>query len=1205
MYRTIRTGALVVFLAVAGIAGAQAQPSLQLKRVAETPKIDGDLSDAAWQDVEPIELRRWPSGDRLDEATSVRCATDGAWIFVAFDCKDAHVDPGTDSPRTHRQDVSLSGHDGVEFFLDPGTGGEKYVHLTVAPNGDQHDQLGTEEETDRNFNMHWRSAAKATPDGYAVEMAIPIEACRDLAGNEADTWAVNFCRSHFSPGGGRFWSAWVMTPATFHAPKSFGQLEDVPRDAKDLFLPVLAGVAAGVSSDATGTHIYPVKTSIVNQGGAAGTLHLLIDDVAPEGGRRQVQKDIGLGPKESLLDTVEMQSIIAIEGDPVVTAGLTDELGTWQSVMENLSGTVAAASKMDAYLHRSYYTTEPAALLHVSIDGSDASIRNTRLNASVVSEDNRDIFKREGIALDPGENRIELPLADTPAGTHRLMLDLMSAGGDFIERKALTLIKRPPLGRGNEVKTDRVNRCVLVDGEPFFPYGIVICGRSLHAIPKEGYNTVLRWWWGYATQGDPDADIIEAAKNEPLLQGGQQYGFKVIDRLMNTRRIHPTFSYTSESFVTSVQDWLKNDVAQVLPVIQHNPALLAVMGFDEPGHRQVFPGPRDAMDVTVEVIRTFREHGGYQPNFTNYNHFFPKELKYTQYDDVLSVYIYWHPEKRRGLAIREVVEKAQAFAASRHKPLWLMPMTENHGSGQYNPMTPREQFANTYIMMVNGAAGIYYFWWPNYHRDTVECFQQLSREVATLAPALMRRAPKQEITLAGDAQKQSAVDFALRVMPDGTPVIALVNVADYAVDFTCDMPWLSEGATVRALVPRGEAALTDGVLAEKLEPLATRAYRIDGHLVSDLDTMHAVTISEAHPPEAAAHHAGPVNLVPNPGFEERGEWNFPDGAEGNVTITPETSASGQRSLKISVAEAGESYTVTSPVLRLKPHHSYQLKGNWKVEVKQKPERYNHNGLVVRLYQKSGPKLDWLPAMGNTITHDQWEETAIGKRLQTGDAPVEVEFSIGVYPGAVGEFWVDDVALIDEGPIAHSDSRNVVPNGSFEVSRLRGWPDRWQVERYDPWENNEVFFGDPDSPFRLDDRDPVHGEVSLRYDSAMGWAIQSAPHRRVGDGIKMTDGREVVFSIYLRASRAGMPVTVSLRAVGEATFEVGTSWKRYHLTGTYDSSRSGGTPGFTGIEIDTPDNAGVLWLDAVQLEEGAEPSEYVPYGYVPEYPVFDD
>ena len=88
---------------------------------------------------------------------------------------------------------------------------------------------------------------------------------------------------------------------------------------------------------------------------------------------------------------------------------------------------------------------------------------------------------------------------------------------------------------------------------------------------------------------------------------------------------------------------------------------------------------------------------------------------------------------------------------------------------------------------------------------------------------------------------------------------------------------------------------------------------------------------------------------------------------------------------------------------------------------------------------------------------------------------------------------------------------------------------------------------------------------------MGWKVPS-------------EGGGYTFSVYLKADTDNLPVELILGKSNHIV-NVDRSWKRYSLTGTGSKE-----VGWNHISI-RPIDAGMLWIDAAQLESGSNPGPY--------------
>lgn len=171
------------------------------------------------------------------------------------------------------------------------------------------------------------------------------------------------------------------------------------------------------------------------------------------------------------------------------------------------------------------------------------------------------------------------------------------------------------------------------------------------------------------------------------------------------------------------------------------------------------------------------------------------------------------------------------------------------------------------------------------------------------------------------------------------------------------------------------------------------------------------------------------------------------------------------------------------------------------------------------------------------------------------------------------------------PSGRPGRRNLIPNSSFEDCSLPDWPDYFKVFVHrNPSPSTRL--GTGYSVLRIDRENPYHGEQSLAIhytgharDGVEFWLAPQEPHPR-----------EYTFSAYMRASRDGARARLLGAAGWRQAFELTTEWERYHFTGTVEPDwdhrhhfriRAEGEPG------------DIVWLDALQLERGTEPTEYEP------------
>ncbi|PYQ46183.1 MAG: hypothetical protein DMF77_01835 [Acidobacteria bacterium] len=187
--RTRRAGLIIPCLLAAlpaVAAPAEDRPRLELKRVATPPTIDGRLDDEAWQGT-TLSLGEWLTynplnGEKLAQQTEVHAGYDERYLYFAFHCVDP--EPGKVRSTISRRD-SMFDDDWVGLSLDSVGNGQSSYDLFINPAGVQGDILTTPSAGENSApDFVWDSAGRRTPEGYDVEMRIPLTTIRFKSGPE-------------------------------------------------------------------------------------------------------------------------------------------------------------------------------------------------------------------------------------------------------------------------------------------------------------------------------------------------------------------------------------------------------------------------------------------------------------------------------------------------------------------------------------------------------------------------------------------------------------------------------------------------------------------------------------------------------------------------------------------------------------------------------------------------------------------------------------------------------------------------------------------------------------------------------------------------------------------------------------------------------------------------------------------------------------
>jgi hypothetical protein len=168
--------------------GAQPPAGLELSPVLleRAPVLRGDLSDPAWEKAKLPE-GVWKTynplrGDAFPQKTDVYLAYDAEHLYLGFRCHDAEPDK-IKASLAKRDDMFSD--DWVGFSLDTFGTHHSALHFFINPLGIQGDALDSVNgQEDPSPDWVWESHAMRQPDGYTVEVSIPLKSIRFQSGND-------------------------------------------------------------------------------------------------------------------------------------------------------------------------------------------------------------------------------------------------------------------------------------------------------------------------------------------------------------------------------------------------------------------------------------------------------------------------------------------------------------------------------------------------------------------------------------------------------------------------------------------------------------------------------------------------------------------------------------------------------------------------------------------------------------------------------------------------------------------------------------------------------------------------------------------------------------------------------------------------------------------------------------------------------------
>lgn len=243
--------------------------TLKAVKTSQVPRIDGDLSDAAWTNA-PIAdgfIQNFPSfGTPGANKTIVKLLYDNSAIYIGAYLYD---DPSlirrqlTVRDGELRQDV-----DYFSVFLDTYNDDQNgFQFLVTSANVQSDARMGSNldldfgEYGDKTWEAVWESKVAMRPDGWVVEMRIPYISLR-FSKSDQQTWGLNFLRHTRRTNETSFWNP--VNPSVNGFVNQFGNLEGLENIEPPLRLSFSPYLSAGFRSSPQGSTF---KNEFLRSGG--------------------------------------------------------------------------------------------------------------------------------------------------------------------------------------------------------------------------------------------------------------------------------------------------------------------------------------------------------------------------------------------------------------------------------------------------------------------------------------------------------------------------------------------------------------------------------------------------------------------------------------------------------------------------------------------------------------------------------------------------------------------------------------------------------------------------------------------------------------------------------------------------------------------------------------------------------------------------
>jgi hypothetical protein len=170
---------------------------INIKRVNQSPKIDGLLNDIAWQNASiaknfvmftPDKGKKEPNNIK----TEVKIVYDDEAIYFGAYLYDDNPD---EIPMEFQTRDNFGNADYFSVIINPSNDGINQTEFTVTSIGNQNDAKINSGYKDYSWNAVWESNVQLVENGWIVEIKIPYSALR-FTNDKEQIWSVNFHRYH-------------------------------------------------------------------------------------------------------------------------------------------------------------------------------------------------------------------------------------------------------------------------------------------------------------------------------------------------------------------------------------------------------------------------------------------------------------------------------------------------------------------------------------------------------------------------------------------------------------------------------------------------------------------------------------------------------------------------------------------------------------------------------------------------------------------------------------------------------------------------------------------------------------------------------------------------------------------------------------------------------------------------------------------------
>lgn len=873
--------------------------SVDVPRIATPPTLNGALDESCWQQAAVLEDFTILHTTETTDATECRLLLDNTWLYLGFRC----THPGMlqmDQIETER-DGSVHRDDSVEVFLDPGTDGALFFQFLLSFANVQADRRHLRDRGREAFwNQPWRSATQRQKDGWTAEIALPLYLVSSYGDPEKVRLNVmrNYRKVELDRMGARLreepmYTAWSPVKKSYSEPDAFRHLTGLKgQQIREPFAVTLEAVDVGGYTKENAQRHYSVNVTVKSCTGTAGAVRVAVTDCPASGPAPPVTAECRVEPmqKQTVTVRVPVKACVRRTIRVDLSDAVSDEVLRTVTLVEpdvlNLMG--------NAVTDRNYYTTEERARVHLRLGMPSKDLQ--AFTAVVRMPDGQELAR---VSCPAPELCLNLLLRNVPPGKHELTVSLLNRQGRTVVEGTTVLVKRTPWP-GREIKIDRFHCRLLKNGVPFFPFGLVKrkCEDGhLKRVAAAEHNAIMRW------------NDFSDEQVQQLMSTAAELGLDVVDNMAHmtvVKHVRAEAKRTGRAFPFAVEPenaehgrTLMRTVNEVLPAaldewtertrnFRDSPVLIGYHNFDEPNLGNV----QAKMAAARAIHDRIQQEDAYRPVHTIFARSVPEGGADVTDVFLYDVYIYpgWNRLSSRPNYMTKEMLELKRIADSANKPAMMMPLAEGLDPIRCpRLMFPDEQFCQTYLAVIHGAKGLFYFVDTALRRKASwDALAELASQMRIVGPAAVsgevhpavRYTP---VELKPEDELYPDVQATLFKNPAGGYLLLAANTALHPVDVRYTVPGIEPKTGVKRLFRKQTFNVQGNGFSDSLEPYGVRAYALE--LVEPPGGAVQLALDlTAYPEKArpfrifnpAKELKGRKNWVANPSFEKTTIPGVPD-----------------------------------------------------------------------------------------------------------------------------------------------------------------------------------------------------------------------------------------------------------------------------------------------------------------------------------------